>query len=69
MNARSEFTCKKCGTKRVVEFEPPVPGVRQFEPDFLLAHCVGDDAHPVPGRIVRAWEERQPDSAEGHEER
>jgi hypothetical protein len=56
--ASQDFVCK-CGFKGRVDFEAPRPGVRQVEPSFLKAHCSKDTDHPVPGKIVQVYEERE----------
>jgi hypothetical protein len=51
---RQEFACK-CGVKRFVDVEMPAPGIKQFEPDFLRAHCSKDKDQPVLGRIIQVY--------------
>jgi len=54
MSQTLEVVCDKCGTKRLVDFEPPpVHGARQVEPEFLPGHCIGDQERPIPGHIIK----------------
>jgi hypothetical protein len=51
---RQKFACE-CGAKRFADVELPAPGVKQFEPEFLRAHCNKDKDRPVLGRIVHLY--------------